>query len=102
MKELGKNHRMAARLASGVVGASILMGGIAIATPALAAGSVKLHAASDYSSASTATTNGTIGRSYAQHGNRVAGWTAWTLNSSSAYADSGTSASYAAAAQLRY
>ncbi len=101
MKEFGKNHRLAARLASGVIGASILVGGMAIATPATAAGTGKLHAASDYSSASTATNNGTLGRSYAQHGSRVAGWTVWTLSGSSAYADSGTSSSYAAAVGFR-
>lgn len=71
------------------------------ASPALAAGTVKVHAASDYASASTSTNNGWTGRSYAKHGNLVAGWTPWTLSSSSAYADSGTSSTYAASGQVR-
>ena len=58
-----------------------------------AAGTYALHAGMDYALAQTWTNGGTQGRSYAQHGKRVAS-TVWTLQSSLAYADDGYSTSY--------
>ncbi|AQM43579.1 hypothetical protein B5U84_02925 [Bifidobacterium bifidum] len=65
-----------------------------------AAGTYALHAGTDYALAQTWTNGGTQGRSYAQHGRRVAS-TVWTLQSSRAYADDGYSTSYHAQVWFR-
>lgn len=97
-----KSRGLKARLTSTAVVVALAVGGGAlVAAPANAAGSIWTHAASDYAAASTSTNNGWHGRSYAQHGTKVAGWTLWTSVSSSAYADDGTSSSYYAAGQVR-
>lgn len=102
MSTIKKSNSLKTRLASAAVTVALVAGGgVLAAAPAQAAGSISLHAARDYASAQTWTNNGWTGRSYAQHGNRVAGWTAWTLSSSYAYADAGTSSSYYAAGQVR-
>ncbi|GAA3219245.1 hypothetical protein ACFP63_16030 [Oerskovia jenensis] len=83
------------------VAVSALTIGLALsASPASAAGYYTLHAASDYSQATTTTTNGWQGRSYAQHGN-LSALSSWYTASSYAFADSGWSSSYYAAVQFR-
>ncbi|GAA6124052.1 hypothetical protein BPY_21600 [Bifidobacterium psychraerophilum] len=73
----------------------------AFAAPSASASvSYSLHAATDYSRAQTWTSNGNQGKSYAQHGSRVA-QTGWTTQYSTAYADAGTSNSYRAQASWR-
>ena len=65
-----------------------------------AAGTYAVHAATDYAQAQTWTSGGTQGRSYAQHGGRIAS-TGWTLRSSRAYADAGYSTKYHAQVWFR-
>lgn len=85
------------------------VGAVAAATAAVmaftvpaanAAGTYAIHAGTDYAMAQTKTNGGTQGRSYAQHGRRVAN-TVWTLQSSRAYADDGYSTSYHAQVWFR-
>lgn len=91
-----------ARLITTLAAASVAVGvGAFAAAPAQAAGSYTLHAASDYSRATTSTNNGWEGRSYAQHGS-LSALSGWYNVSSYAYADSGTSSSYAAQVWFRY
>ncbi|MBM7818634.1 hypothetical protein JOE63_001111 [Cellulosimicrobium cellulans] len=88
-------------VATGVTAVALTAGLALTGTAASAAGYYTLHAASDYSKATTTTNNGWDGRSYAQHGNRSA-LSAWYSASSYAWADSGTSSSYAAQVWFRY
>nr|WP_278748706.1 hypothetical protein [Bifidobacterium catenulatum] len=82
-----------------VVAAAAAM--MAFTVPAAnAAGTYVLHAGTDYALAQTWTNGGTQGRSYAQHGKRVAS-TGWTLQSSRAYADDGYSTSHHAQVWFR-
>jgi len=71
-------------------GAVALLAGVLAAGPAAAGGSGTLYTGRDFARATTSTWGGTQGQSHAQHGTLRA-TSAWTLVSSSAKADAGTS-----------
>ncbi|MFI8631233.1 hypothetical protein ACIGEP_01380 [Microbacterium sp. NPDC077663] len=102
MSTIDKHRRgLKARLMTAAAATAVVAGlGAFAAAPAQAAGTYTLHAASDYSRATTSTNNGWEGRSYAQHGS-VSSLSAWYNVSSYAFADSGTSSSYAAQVWFR-
>ncbi|ODA90150.1 hypothetical protein ATY41_11395 [Leifsonia xyli subsp. xyli] len=95
-----KTRRLASVLAASTARAALVAGAVLAAAPASAAGYYSPYAARDYSQAKTWTSNGTQGRSYAQHGSRTAS-SAWTLSNSWAFADAGNSNSYSAAVYFR-
>jgi hypothetical protein len=97
LEDFMKSRKAAAAVSAGAL--TLVIAGLG-GGAAYAAGAGSLHAARDYSSASTVTNNGTQGKSYAKHGSLVAS-TGWTTRSSSAYADAGTSSTYAASVSFR-
>jgi hypothetical protein len=89
------------KIRNGAIALAVTAGLALASSSALAAGYGSLHAGKDYAYAATSTSNGTQGRSYARHGNLVAGWTSWTTKSSSARADAGTSSTSIASVQFK-